>query len=273
MIEQTDIRWRVWRTPLGEDKEPGEQTRRLKQWLDERGIKAVLFDLDDTLLDTSTFVLAQRDLYVDYLHNVLPAISRAELMEKVYAADLVAFATHAVSIPRWQALAELVAKQYPTEPSTIFTDGVPILTTIYTAAPEMLPGAEDTIRLFADTKKKLGLVTNANERWTYLKLRTHGLDTIFDHVEVADEYFSKGSENWKRAIEALGVNPNEVLVIGDSVTGDIRAAKEAGVNYTVLLPSPVPGFSTGVVPDGVIQAPSIGKVLEVLLQDSKHEKI
>lgn len=266
MIEQTDIRWRVWRAPLGEDKEPGEQTRRLKEWLDERGIKAVLFDLDDTLLDTHGLVEHQKDLYKAYLHDQIPTMDPQAMDRAVEQADADVYATHSISIGRWIALGSLLAERIPEVAPEIFINGVPHLLESYAQVPEVLPGAYDTVSVFREATNKMGLVTHADSAWTELKLNRTGFGRYFDHIEIIDEHGYKESGSWKKAIEALGVNPHEVLVIGDSLSGDIRASREAGVRHIVALPSPWIVYRRGDVPEGVIQAPSIGNVVEVLLQ-------
>lgn len=248
-----------------ERREQQDKATRFKEWLDTRGVKAVLFDLDDTLLDTNPIVISCITAYIDYLHHAIPDIPKEELERSRQAADTEVFKTHSVAIPRWQAMAELIAKKYPSIPQSVFTDGVPILLQIYSALPPMLPGAWETLTLVAKANKKIGLVTHANEAYTRWKIKELGLVNVADHIEVVDEFGAKESKHWKHAIESLGVQPHEALVIGDSVKGDVLAAREAGVKYAVLLPSPVPFYKAGDIPEGVIRAARIGSVIDTLL--------
>jgi len=270
MLERIGARFTYVGEPFPKRKEKREQTSHLKEWLDTRGIKAVLLDLDDTLLDTHTLVERQKDVYKAYLHDRIPTLDPEMIDSAVEQADLDVYATHSVSIGRWIALGSLVAKRLPGAAPDICMDGVSLLVAMYATVPDVFPGAYDAVSLFRDTGTTMGLVTHADPGWTELKLNRTGLGGFFDHIEIIDEHGYKGSDSWAKAIEALGVKPSEVLVIGDSLSGDIRASREAGVTHIVALPSPWVVYRRGDVPEGVISASGIGAVVETLLKDQKE---
>lgn len=248
--------------------ESEETSLLLGEWLRSHGIQAVLFDFDDTLLATSAFVEQHKTAYKDYLADRLPRYDRTVIEEAVEKADLDVYATHSVGKTRWDGIVALLRQSFPDADPAIFSDGAPILQSIFVSTPKLHPGAKETVELFRDSVPKLGLVTHADRDWTNLKLKRAGLETTFDHVEVVDQYKYKEAADWKAAIDALGVAPSEALVIGDSVAGDIRASREAGVRYIVALPSPWEMYRRGDLPDGVIRAPSIDAVIDTLLASS-----
>ncbi len=240
----------------------------LSRWLAARGIKAVLFDFDDTLLDTNTFINRQKSLYVDYLADRFPRVSRDRLSEAMETADLAVFATHSVSKERWDGAIELIIRAFPDLDAGIFREGAAHLHAIYVATPELMPGAKETVDAFRAAAEKVGLVTHADPGWTMLKLARGGLSDTFDHIEVVDQYRNKESRDWAAAITALGVKPEETLVIGDSVLGDMVAARNAGVRYLVALPSPWEKYREGDLPHDAIRADSITRVIPAILEHS-----
>lgn len=245
----------------------GDKTARLKDWLDGRGIKAVLFDLDDTLLDTSVVHEEQKERFTDYIVQNAPDIDRERLLRIVDEADGAAFQSHSVSIHRYIAMTDLIASRFPDKDPQLFYEGGGFLLGTYSRVPKFFPGAKETIRMFRAAIPKLGLVTHSNKEWTKLKVKTHGLDKLVDHIEVIDENGPKDAAGWARAIAALGVYPDEVLVIGDSVPGDVLAPRQAGVEHIINLKSPWAEYREGVIPDGVMQVNSIRDVIPAILSE------
>ncbi len=241
-----------------------EQNIILKEWLGSRGIKAVLFDLDDTLLDSHALYSGKISEFKAFLHASVPDVSPEELDRAVDEADMTVFGTHSVSNERWGGLVTLVCAKYRLPPET-YREGLGILLSIYEQSPGLFPKALETLQFFRQSTARLGLVTHANREYTELKLRETGLGEMFDHVEIADEWGNKNSGHWQKAIATLGVQPQEVLVIGDSIQGDMRAAREAGVVHLVHLPSPWEPYQRGDMPEGVIEASGIHTVIDTLI--------
>lgn len=245
--------------------EQKREGQRLREWLETHRIQAVLFDFDDTLLDTNTHINEHKARYIDYLSDRLPDIPRQSLHEAVEQADYDIFATHSVSKDRWDGAIGLMVTRFPEASQDVFRDGAAHLHAMYVSSPRLLPGAKETVAVFREASSKLGLVTHADYGWTMLKLKRSGFESVFDHIQVVDQYKNKAAEDWVKAIEALGVKPEDVLVIGDSVKGDIQAAYAAGVRHLIALPSPWEKYREGDLPPGTIEARSIAGVIHTLL--------
>jgi 2-phosphoglycolate phosphatase len=96
---------------------------------------------------------------------------------------------------------------------------------------KLYPAVAETLALLG------GLKTTATTKGTTtatMVLRQFGLIDHFDHVQGTDGFPSKPEpEVLRRAMEALGVRPQECLMIGDSVP-DIVAARAAGVKVCAV---------------------------------------
>lgn len=241
------------------------ETAPLTDWLQSHGIRAVLFDLDDTLLDTSTFVRAHEKEYIDYCSQMLPHISREDLAESYRVADVEAYGTDSVHRSRWDTIVRSLGKKYGDTASNVFSDGQPILMRMYDEMPDVFPGARETLDAFRFAAVKIGVVTHADEDIANKKLDLLDLRNYFHVVQIADAKGSKTSNDWKAAIDALGVRPEETLVVGDNIVGDIQAAMNAGVKYAVALPSPWQLFDQKDIPKETLRANTIRDVIPVLL--------
>lgn len=237
----------------------------LTRWATDNGIKAVLFDLDDTLISTSPVIRDLEERYVKYVASQQPELSPQHVLDTLRDADASVFASHSVSKARWSALAHRLVDTYGAHTEETFHRGLAIFMSLYSTVPPLLPGAVDTVSALRCAVGKMGVVTHADEYWTEVKLHKTGLSTFFDHVHIVPDDGHKNSDHWRQAIASLGVKPHEVLVIGDSIRGDIQAAAEAGVRHLVLVPSMWAPYGSGTLPDGVIAVTGIDKTVDALI--------
>jgi len=242
----------------------------LTRWAESNGIKAVLFDLDDTLISTSPVIRDLEERYVKYVASQQPELSPQHVLDTLRQVDASVFASHSVSKARWSALAHKLVETYGAQTEETFHQGLAIFMSLYSTIPPLLPGAVDTVSALRCAVGKMGVVTHADEYWTQMKLHKTGLSTFFDHVQVVPDNDHKNGEHWRQAIEALGVKPEEVLVIGDSIRGDIQAAAEAGVRHLVLVPSMWSPYGNGELPEGVITLTGIDKTVDALINSMRE---
>ena len=102
-------------------------------------------------------------------------------------------------------------------------------------------GAQETLRsLFG--QYKLGLVTNGYSDAQRGRLRVAGLFSYFDVVVVSEEigYSKPDSRIFEHAIRELQVSPKETLFVGDSVEHDYYGARNAGIDFCYCRTNDVP---------------------------------
>ena len=131
----------------------------------------------------------------------------------------------------------------------------------------------DTVVYFDDADKLLSelrgrvkqyAVTNGTQRAQRRKLVGSGLDQIFDGIFISDEvgYEKPMPEFFDHVFREIGDVPRErVLIVGDSLSSDIRGGKNAGIPTCWYNPSgaPAPADNT---PDFVIR--HLGEVRDIL---------
>ena len=112
------------------------------------------------------------------------------------------------------------------------------------------PTAIETLEYLKDKGYQLCIFTNGFLKEQTENIKQHGLYEYFERIYAWDGYYAKPDE--RSVIRALGgTDPQNNIMVGDSLTNDIAPAKALGI-YTV-------GINTsqneheGVIPDMVIE--------------------
>lgn len=202
------------------------------------GVKAVAFDLDDTLTDWTTGIA-----------NAAIAVGDPEILERVRADTWVRRDGVVVDRHHWRVLhepdmfmaAELAEPFLTALDPPLFDDVLPTL--------EALRG-----------RVTLALMTN-NPFGASVLVR-HGLDAdIFDSVVVADPLARKPDPRaFAPILAALGLEPHEIAYVGDTVIADVEGSLGAGL-HAVWLDR---WNDAWVPPVGVVRISSLTELTELL---------
>jgi putative hydrolase of the HAD superfamily len=239
-------------------------------------LKAVLFDMDETLVDWSGFVTPWEELERPRIAGVAAYLAR-----EVHAALDGDGERYASEYRRLRRDAWTTSKRTLRAPhlgralvDAAIALGAPDDRVVLDAcldayAWEPMPGT----RVFPDVPPimerfraqglRLGLVTNSDMpiRLREIELRALGLLDFFPdcRVTAADAGYLKPHPHiFRYALEKLGVDPHEAVFVGDNLVADIGGAQAAGM-FAVLrartageLPEPVEPAHKAITPDAVI---------------------
>ncbi|MGZ9586496.1 HAD family hydrolase [Paenibacillus marinisediminis] len=102
---------------------------------------------------------------------------------------------------------------------------------------DLLPGVVDVLEAGKRMGLKLALASSASSEWAIGHLKRYDLVAYFDVLQTRDDaiYVKPHPEIYQKAIQALGVNPREMIAFEDSQVGTL-AAKAAGA-YCVAVPN------------------------------------
>lgn len=240
---------------------------KLKKFFCDNEIEVILFDLDDTLIDTNTVFYKRIHEVLDHLSSKLSL--NLEALSKKFESELVK-AHYIVAVnPQklWPRIFNNCQREFEWD-KEISKEALDMLMELYSVLPEILPGVISTLEVLKENKRYLGLVTHASEGWTNFKLEGLDLSRFFQHVELFDINIHKNVEVWKSAIEAFKVLPKNTLVVGDSVKGDIQAAHEAGVRNLVWVNRKEGWdvYKEGELPEGTIEISGTHELLRKLCE-------
>ena len=215
-------------------------------------IKAVIFDLDDTLFDRKaaqikilgSFRIKYAELFEDIEDSmVATAFFEADRLadEHFQAGGDPQYLRH----NRFKFFLNMLSieEDYAEEMTSYYND-------LYSQADSEMPGARETVNKL-DSKYSLGVITNGATDTQYLKLENLGLRDKFEAILISEEAGMQKPEPqifWKAA-EKLSCRPQECLYIGNSYNGDIIGAKHADMRACWFNPNGAQILDRNIRPD------------------------
>ena len=186
-------------------------------------IRAILFDLDDTLMDHTAAMHAAVEEWLPGRHHE----RFAEIERKWFAAYERGEVTHQGQ--RVERCREFLGRPEMTEQEALAEYAK------YLAAYEKhwcaVDGAQDVLQHVLDLGLIVGVLTNGAREMQEGKLRAGGLDLpgveLFPTVEMGHP--KPHREAYLEACRRLKVEPGATLMVGDSVANDVEGARAAGL--------------------------------------------
>jgi pyrophosphatase PpaX len=185
--------------------------------IDLSRVKAILWDLDGTLLDSND-VIAESWRYT-VMHYAGRDVSDEEI-RRTYGEMLIdSMFWMLPEADPYEAL-----DFYRKYQRTIFLDRI-----------KLFNGAEEVLRLLNKAGYKNAIVTSRLKTSTYRAMDKYGLAELFDAILTADDTdkFKPDPEPIYMILDMIGCKIDESIFIGDT-TQDMEAGKNAGI-FTVLV--------------------------------------
>lgn len=186
-----------------------------------KNIQAIIFDLDNTLLDrTLTFRNFISSLVTTYFSHVSNSISIAsriiDLDQDGYKDKHLLFAELLDELP------------WLTKPE--HHELLEFYNVNYVKNALLMEHAAEIMR-YVSRKYKMGLITNGKTIIQYGKIDRLGIRDLFDFILVSEEAGVKKPDNriFEMAMNKLGLSPEQCLYIGDHPKNDIEGAGLAGM--------------------------------------------
>ncbi|RLG56592.1 MAG: hypothetical protein DRN83_03725 [Hadesarchaea archaeon] len=198
-------------------------------------IKAILFDLDETIINAPvSLAAAQRVVASEVSNFVRGRINKKEIYLKIRALDDRMNMSGRYNRHEWwpMLLAELgIKKRLPPQDTEKLTK---LYWDTFTETTKPYPDAESTLLYLKKKGYKLGLVTDTDGVDGAKRERMKRLELVklFDVIVVGGEDTPRpkpSPEPFLLAASRLGLNPNECAVVGDKPFTDIKGGKSAGM--------------------------------------------
>lgn len=232
-------------------------------------LKAILFDLDDTLIDWSHFSSNWEEIearHLSGLYTFLCDTIQPFSDEKSFTEAYIQRTRDAWSDARTSLVAPHLGRIII---DTACHLGIPVESLDERACLKAyrwgaVPGTSpfpdviDSLKMFRDRGLRMGIVTNAFQpMWMRdEELKQHGLLDFFPECRFSAADVGRlkpHADIFAMALDCLGLEPNEVVFIGDNPTADVGGAQSAGM-YAILRSrkGARPFRSEIVTPDGLI---------------------
>jgi FMN phosphatase YigB (HAD superfamily) len=189
---------------------------------------SVVFDLDDTLLDTHTNFVKGIDILIAFMCAQLSISDTSEIIrftKEFSDARLGARALHYVNPePLWSTTLELTYAKYAGLKDHHRDLMALIWRHIYETPVALKPYALEVLSYLQSQDYRLGLVTNAELDWTLFKLENSGLDRFFQpgvNTIVVPGNERKSATHWRQGIALCDSTPQNATIVGDNARADM----------------------------------------------------
>lgn len=190
-----------------------------------RVIRAIVFDLDNTLTDFMRMKEAAITAAIDGMIDAGFRLSPAELRARVASI----YDQQGLEFQR--VFDELLQREFGEVDPKILASGIVAYRRARESALVLYPHAQMTLLELAKRGIKLGVVSDAPRLQVWLRLCGLGLQHVFDAVVTFDDTGERkpAPAPFREVLRLLGADPHESLMIGDWAERDVVGAKSLGM--------------------------------------------
>ena len=216
-------------------------------------IHAVIFDLDNTLLNRKLAFEDFSNRLVDKFIVALTPSERNEILQYIIEADKDGYRSK-------KELYQDLLDHLKWKQETTLKELLDYWFSEFYKCSVLMNGATDVIQSLRSQGLKLGLITNGSVHSQNSKIDYVGIRDLFDVIVISDEIQVKKPDKriFEITLDRLGVNPESSFYIGDHPHNDIKGASEAGLR-TIWLE----GFREWDV-EGVLPHYRISELMEMI---------
>jgi HAD superfamily hydrolase (TIGR02253 family) len=224
-------------------------------------IKAVIFDLDNTLVDFMAMKNQAIDAAIRAMRDAglnLPAEEIRRRIDAIYAEQGIEFQS---------VFDQLLYDEFSVVDYKILASGIIAYRRAREAALVPYPHVYMTLMSLMKMNLKLGVVSDAPGREAWLRLCYLNLHHIFDVVVTFDDTHARkpNPEPFTEALKRLGVLPEESLMVGDWAERDVLGAAQVGMKTVFARYGDT--FGT-VVSHADYEVDDISRVVEIVKQEN-----
>ena len=189
-------------------------------------IKGVVFDLDHTLFDRyGTLRAVLPEMYSRMRDSIPENLSQEDFIEGLIAGEK----QHIYH--GWDYTADRLVEM------GIFNEGTKgadvwrcLFTYCWPLAAVKYPFTEPTLIRLKEMGLKLGIVTNGEHDLQWNKLRLLNFDYLFDEIVISGDVGVQKPESkpFEVMSEKLGIEPENLLYVGDNPLNDVEGSRKAG---------------------------------------------
>lgn len=191
----------------------------------KRVIRAIVFDLDNTLTDFMRMKEAAITAAIDGMIDAGFRLSAAELRARVASI----YDEQGLEFQR--VFDELLQREFGEVDPKILASGIVAYRRARESALVLYPHAQMTLLELAKRGIRLGVVSDAPRLQVWLRLCGLGLQHVFDAVVTFDDTGERkpAPAPFREVLRRLDVDPHEALMIGDWAERDVVGARSLGM--------------------------------------------
>lgn len=194
-------------------------------------IKVIGFDADDTLWENQAFYDAASDAFYEMMTDYLPKTECADELYRtemqnmpIYGFGARAFTLSIIEtclrVSKGEASSEVIAKI------------IDLGKNLSTMPVQLIDGVKDTLEYLLDFPFKIVLVTKGDLLDQERKCARSSIANYFHHIEIVSD---KQPKDYQKLLMRLNIQPQEFLMVGNSLKSDVLPVTEMG-GYGIHIP-------------------------------------
>jgi len=222
-------------------------------------IKAIIFDLDDTLYDCSgTLVLKSKKLAAKIISKAIKCSETEALkLQLEFEGRLGPKADISREIANLYNLPEEFCKEISNTINSLDVGGA-----------ALFPDTMDSINELKRVGYKVFLVTFGNREMQEKKIKVLGLERAFEEIIITDN--PRGKEKYfKEILIKYDLKPEQVLCVGDKIKDEIEVGKRLGMSTALMQHGRHYNFYKSAINDSTPYT-SITKISDLLKNDKNQ---
>lgn len=226
-------------------------------------IQAAVFDLDHTLFDRYA---TQRLCMKGFCDR----FDTADGMTDEKAADILEYADRHFNHFGWKVIFEHLVKENVFRTVPTLEEYCGFIWEGFKRFAVPYPFTDPMLQELRDRGLKLGLITNGNSEIQRSKIRLLGIERFFDEIIVAGELgvAKPDTKPFEIMAERLGINPANMIYVGDFPVNDVEASRRAGYIPVWVMTMKLWLFPEIEVPEFCIK--DVSKVPDVIAELNKR---
>lgn len=188
-------------------------------------LKAILFDLDNTLIDFTAMKRASCEAAVSAMVGAGLPLAKNKAFEELYAL----YGVHGIEDSK--IFQKFLKKFLGKVDYRILGKGISAYRKAQVGFLEPYPGVRSTLVKLKEKGLALGIVTDAPRLKAWVRLSEMNLEDFFDVVLTLGDTkkLKPHKQPFQKAAKDLKLSPAEILFVGDNPARDIVGAKSAGM--------------------------------------------
>ena len=188
-------------------------------------IKAVIFDIDNTLMDFMRMKRASVDAAVDAMIDAGLAIPKAEMVEKIFKIYW------QEGIEDQNIFDKVLTSEFGQIDYRILAAGIIGYKRAKDGHMTLYPHVRLTLTELMKSGIKMGVLSDAPRLSVWMRIVGLGLHHYFEHVVTFDDTGEKkpSPKPFQKILGMLDVEPGHAIMVGDWAERDIKGAKALGI--------------------------------------------
>ena len=225
--------------------------------------KAVIFDLDNTLIDFVRIKTKSVEASVDAMIRAGLKLERQKALEIIYRI----YDKHGLE---YQEIFQAFLKEVREEDYRILVEAISSYRKTKYLETKTYPNVLPTLIELKRRGLKIGVVSDAPKLQAWIRLADLNLTKIFDFIITAEDVGEKkpNPKPYKKALEILKIEPADILFVGDNPARDLTGARNIGMKTCFARYGFVEHLTPDYNPEMIIKADfeinNISELLEIV---------